>query len=54
MCIRDRAKKDRVKVIRRVDGESVEYGFNFGAYAAGKAPDSNLLLMPGDTVVVPD
>ncbi|MGB0621005.1 MAG: polysaccharide biosynthesis/export family protein [Myxococcota bacterium] len=48
------AKKDRIKVIRKVDGEAVEYGFNYGAYAAGKAPDSNLLLLPGDTVVVPD
>lgn len=48
------AKKDRIKVIRKVDGKQVEYGFNFGAFAAGKAPDSNLLLKPGDTVVIPD
>ena len=48
------AKKDRIKVIRKVDGKTVEYGFNYGAYTSGKAPDSNLLLMPGDTVVVPD
>lgn len=48
------AKKDRIKVIRKIDGETVEYGFNYGAYTSGKAPDSNLLLMPGDTVVVPD
>lgn len=48
------AKKDRVKVIRKVGNESIEYGFNFGAFAAGKAPDSNLLLRPGDTVVVPE
>ena len=48
------AQKDRIKVIRKVNGKTVEYGFNYGAYTAGKAPDSNLLLMPGDTVVVPD
>lgn len=48
------AKKDRIKVIRNVDGRLVEYGFNFGAFSAGKAPESNLLLKPGDTVVVPD
>lgn len=48
------AKKDRIKVIRKVDDKTVEYGFNYGAYTSGKAPDSNLLLMPGDTVVVPD
>ena len=48
------AKKDRIKVIRKIDDKTVEYGFNYGAYTSGKAPDSNLLLMPGDTVVVPD
>lgn len=49
------AKKDRVKVFRRQpSGEVAEYIFNYGAYASGKAPNSNLLLQPGDTVVVPD
>lgn len=48
------AKKDRIKIIRQVDGQLVEYIFDYGAYSAGKAPDSNLLLQPGDTVVVPD
>ena len=48
------AKKDRVKIIREVDGKSVEYVFNYGAFAAGKAPGSNMLLQPGDTVVVPE
>ena len=48
------AKKDRIKVIRKQGGTTVEYGFNYGAYTSGKAPDSNLLLKPGDTVVVPD
>ena len=49
------AKKDQVKVLRpSEDGGVTEYVFNYGAYAAGKAPRSNLLLQPGDTVVVPD
>ncbi|MFK7894222.1 MAG: polysaccharide biosynthesis/export family protein [Myxococcota bacterium] len=48
------ARKDRVKVIREVDGQTVEYVFNYGAYSAGKAKESNLLLQPGDTVVVPE
>jgi len=48
------AKKDRIKIMRQVDGQPVEYVFDFGAYSAGKAPDSNLLLLPGDTVVVPE
>lgn len=48
------AKKDRIKVIRSVDGEQVEYGFNYGAFAAGKSLETNLVLQPGDTIIVPD
>ncbi len=48
------ARKDRVKIIRRRASGTQEYVFNYGAYAAGKAPESNLLLQPGDTIVVPD
>jgi polysaccharide export outer membrane protein len=48
------AKKDHVKIIRKSESGPIEYLFNFGDYASGKAPDSNLVLEPGDTVVVPD
>lgn len=48
------AKPDRVKIFRRTDTGLTEYVFNFGAFSAGKAPGSNILLQPGDTVVVPD
>lgn len=48
------ADKKRVKVIRREEGREVEYRFNYDAYVAGKAPGTNLLLVPGDTIVVPD
>ncbi len=48
------AKRDRVRVLRRRPEGLVEYRFNYGAYLAGKAPDSNFLLEPGDTIVVPD
>jgi len=48
------ADKKRVKIIRRQDGVEVEYRFNYDAYVAGKAPGTNLLLVPGDTIVVPD
>lgn len=48
------ARKDRVKVIRRTAIGVEEYLFDYTAYASGKAPNSNLLLQPGDTVVVPD
>jgi polysaccharide export outer membrane protein len=48
------ANKDQVKVIRRSENGEVEYRFNYDAYVAGKAPGTNLLLLPGDTIVVPD
>jgi len=48
------AKKDRIKILRKNGNETIEYVFSFGAFASGKAPESNLLLRPGDTVVVPE
>jgi polysaccharide export outer membrane protein len=48
------AKKNRVKIFRRAGAGLMEYQFNYGAFSAGKAPGSNILLQPGDTVVVPD
>jgi polysaccharide export outer membrane protein len=48
------AKQSDVRVLRPSADGVVSYRFNYGAYVAGKAPDSNILLRPGDTVVVPD
>jgi len=48
------ARKNSVKVIRSEGERTAEYVFNYGAFSAGKAPDSNILLRPGDTVVVPE
>jgi polysaccharide export outer membrane protein len=48
------ARRNDVRILRDQDGEIVSYRFNYGAYVAGKAPDSNIFLMPGDTIVVPD
>ncbi|MFP6654780.1 MAG: polysaccharide biosynthesis/export family protein [Myxococcota bacterium] len=48
------AKTDRIKIMRPVGDEMVEYLFDYGAFSAGKAPGSNLVLKPGDTIVVPD
>ena len=48
------ADKKRVRIIRRSGSGEVEYRFNYDAYVAGKAPGTNLLLVPGDTIVVPD
>jgi hypothetical protein len=41
-------------VIRRAPEGEVEYRFNYDDYVAGKAPGTNLLLVPGDTIVVSD
>jgi polysaccharide export outer membrane protein len=49
------ARKDSIRIIRQLpDGTTAEYGFNYGAYTRGKAPDSNFLLQPGDTIIVPE
>jgi polysaccharide export outer membrane protein len=48
------ADKKNVKVIRRSENGEVEYRFNYEAYMAGKAPGTNLLLAPDDTIVVTD
>jgi polysaccharide export outer membrane protein len=49
------ANKRSVKVLRRTkDGDVIEYRFDFDAFVAGDAPGSNLVLHPGDTIVVPD
>jgi polysaccharide export outer membrane protein len=47
------AKRDRVRVLRRLDGKELDYTFDYEAFVAGKAPGTNILLRPGDTVLVP-
>jgi polysaccharide export outer membrane protein len=47
------ANKGDVRVIRWVRGERVAYGFDYHAYVKGEL-DSDVLLQPGDVVVVPE
>lgn len=48
------AKKDRVKVIRSSGaGDPVEFNFDYGAYVDGTDLDQNILLVPGDKIIVP-
>ena len=48
------AKKDRVKVIRQSGaGDPVEFNFDYGAYVDGTGLDQNILLVPGDKIIVP-
>lgn len=48
------AKKRRIRVLRNGPAGQSEYFFDYTAFVQGNAPDSNLLLQPGDTIVVPD
>jgi len=48
------ANKSDVRLLRPGPNGIDSYRFNYGAYVAGKAHDSNMLLEPGDTIVVPD
>lgn len=49
------ADKGGIKILRRREGNLVEYRFDYDAFLRGNAPlESNFLLQPGDTIVVPD
>lgn len=48
------ADKRDVKVIRQTPEGEIEFLFDYEDYVDGKAPGTNILLQPGDTIVVPD
>jgi len=49
------ADKGDIKILRREGQGLVEYRFDYEAFLRGDAPlESNFLLQPGDTIVVPD
>jgi polysaccharide export outer membrane protein len=48
------AEKDDIRILRRTENGIVEHHFDYDAYVAGKAPGTNIVLRPGDHVVVPD
>lgn len=48
------AKRRRIRVLRNEGTRQVEYRFDYEAFLNGAAPASNLLLEPGDTIIVPD
>jgi len=47
------AQKSSIRVLRYVDGQELEYRFDYDSYVSGDAPGTNLVLQPGDTVLVP-
>ena len=47
------ARKGSIRVLRYLDGKELEYVFDYDAYVSGNAPGTNIVLRPGDTVLVP-
>ena len=50
---RDFAKETKVYVLRNVAGTQTRLPFNYKDAIKGKNPEKNVVLQPGDTVVVP-
>ena len=48
------AKRNKVRIMRPTELGVVEYRFDYDAFLDGDAPNSNLVLKAGDTVVVPE
>ena len=47
------AKQRKIYVLRMENGKSVKYPFDYKEVLAGKRPQDNIVLQPGDTIVVP-
>jgi polysaccharide export outer membrane protein len=47
------AKLKSIYVLRTEDGKQVKHPFNYKDVVSGKKPESNILLLPGDVIVVP-
>ena len=48
------ANRSDIRVLRPTPEGMVSYRFNYSAYVAGKEPESNILVEPGDTIVIPE
>jgi polysaccharide export outer membrane protein len=47
------AKEGQIRILRRVGNASKEYKFDYGKFMNGHDRDANILLRPGDVIVVP-
>jgi polysaccharide export outer membrane protein len=47
------AKSNKVVVLRDVNGVKKRWQVNIDAVASGKRPEDNIVLEPGDTIIVP-
>lgn len=47
------AKTDQIQVIRTENGKTTSYRFNYKDVLKGKKLEQNVLLKPGDTIIIP-
>ncbi len=47
------AKEKNIYVLRTVDGKQVKLPFNYKEVIKGRLSEQNVLLLPGDVIVVP-
>jgi polysaccharide export outer membrane protein len=47
------ARTKKIYVLRNEGGKQVKYPFNYNEVVSGKRPEDNIMLQPGDTIVVP-
>jgi len=52
-CCSEFANTKKIYVLRTENGKQVKYPFNFKEALKGNHPEQNILLKPGDTIVVP-
>ena len=50
----DFARKGRIYVLRKIDGKEQRLPFDYNAVVKGKKLEQNIVLMPDDTIVVPN
>ncbi len=49
------ANKRKIRILRPAEGGAVEeYRFNYSSFLRGNDPETNLILRPGDTILVQD
>ena len=51
--LNDFAKRKAIYVLRKQESKQVRYNFNYDEVIRGKKSEQNIVLQPGDTVVVP-
>jgi polysaccharide export outer membrane protein len=51
--LRDFAKRKKIYILRQQGTDQVRFAFNYDNVIKGKNTDQNILLQPGDTIVVP-